>query len=149
MDDDMTRRGLLSVTHDTDVDGLVPDTDATETRLHGAECWRGGWCPDDEDECCVNESVLTQGAAPRPLTDYVSKRSVEPIMIEDIAVQQGLPVRKLLLTVPEAGVVLSISRSKVYGLLASGSLPSVCIGRSRRIRVSDVEDFVAGGGREY
>jgi excisionase family DNA binding protein len=70
-------------------------------------------------------------------------------MIEDIALQQGLPVRKLLLTVPEAGMVLSISRSKVYGLLASGSLPSVCIGRSRRIRVSDVEDFVAGGGREY
>ncbi|NNN01417.1 MAG: helix-turn-helix domain-containing protein [Acidimicrobiaceae bacterium] len=58
-------------------------------------------------------------------------------------------MRKLLLTVPEVGRVLAISRSKVYELLESGSLASVYIGRSRRIRVSDVEDFVAGGGREY
>jgi excisionase family DNA binding protein len=83
------------------------------------------------------------------LIKYVSQRSVESIMIEDLAVQQGLPVRKLLLTVEEAGFALAISRSKVYELLESGSLASVYIGRSRRIRVSDVEDFVAGGGREY
>ncbi|NNN08970.1 MAG: helix-turn-helix domain-containing protein [Acidimicrobiaceae bacterium] len=63
--------------------------------------------------------------------------------------QKGLPVQKLLLTVPEAGQALAISRSKVYELLESGSMPSVYIGRSRRIRVSDVEAFVAGGGREY
>lgn len=145
----MKKRGLLGITHDTDVDGFALDTDATEARLPGAQCRRGGWCPDDEDECCANESVVTQGVVLTPLTTYVSTRSVEPIMIEDIAVQQGLPVRKLLLTVPEAGAALSISRSKVYELLESGSIPSVYIGRSRRIRVSDVEDFVAGGGREY
>ena len=147
----MTKRGPLRVTHDIDidVDGFALDTDATEARLPGAQCWRGGCCSDDEDECCVNESVLTQGVASIPLMTYISTRSVEPIMIEDIAVQQGLPVQKLLLTVPEVGGVLAISRTKVYELLASGSLASVYIGRSRRIRVSDVEAFVAGGGREY
>lgn len=73
----------------------------------------------------------------------------ESFIKDDVAIQQGLPVRKLLLTVPEVGRVLAISRSKVYELLESGCIPSVYIGRSRRIRVSDVEDFVAGGGREY
>ena len=73
----------------------------------------------------------------------------ESFIKDDVAIQQGLPVRKLLLTVPEVGRVLAISRSKVYELLESGCIPSVYIGRSRRIRISDVEDFVAGGGREY
>ncbi|KJF15808.1 helix-turn-helix domain protein [Acidithrix ferrooxidans] len=145
----MTKRVSLPVAYDTDVDGFALDTDVTKRCSTGAQCWRGGWCPDGEDECCANESVVTQGVALTPLTNYVSTRSVESIMIEDLAVQQGLPVRKLLLTVPEAGAALSISRSKVYELLESGSLASVYIGRSRRIRVSDVEDFVAGGGREY
>jgi excisionase family DNA binding protein len=137
----MTKRGLLRVKHDNDVDVFALDTDATEARFPGAQCRRGGCCSDDEDECCANESI--------PLTTYMTKRSVEPIMMEDIAVQQGLPVQKLLYTVPEVGCVLAISRTKVYELLESGSLPSVYIGRSRRIRVSDVQAFVAGGGREY
>ena len=68
---------------------------------------------------------------------------------DDLAIQQGRPVPKLLLTVPEVGAALAISRSKVYELLESGSIASVYIGRSRRIRVSDVEAFVNGGGREY
>lgn len=68
----------------------------------------------------------------------------EAIAREDMAHQRDLPVQKLLLTVPEAGRVLAISRSKVYDLLNSGSLPSVYIGRSRRVRASDVEAFVNG-----
>ena len=139
----------MRATHDTDVDECALDTDVTEARLPGAQCRRGGWRSDDEDEYCSNESVVTRGAALTPLTTYVSTRSVESIMIEDLAVQQGLPVRKLLLTVEEAGLALAISRSKVYELLKSESLASVYIGRSRRIRVSDAEAFVAGGGCEY
>jgi excisionase family DNA binding protein len=56
---------------------------------------------------------------------------------------------KLLLTVTEASQVLAISRSKLYELLNSGHLPSVHIGRSRRIRMKDVEDFVNDGGHGY
>jgi len=55
---------------------------------------------------------------------------------------------KLLVTVSEAGRVLAISRSKVYELMEAGYIPSVCIGRSRRIRVSDLESFVASVERQ-
>jgi excisionase family DNA binding protein len=47
-----------------------------------------------------------------------------------------------LLTVVEAARELGISRSKVYELLADGELPSVRIGRTRRIAVSALEEFV-------
>lgn len=56
---------------------------------------------------------------------------------------------KLLLTISETSQVLAISRSKLYELLSSGHLPSVHIGRSRRIRLRDIEEFVNDGGREY
>jgi excisionase family DNA binding protein len=48
-----------------------------------------------------------------------------------------------LLTVVEAARELGISRSKVYELLADGELPSVRIGRTRRISVTALEEFVS------
>jgi excisionase family DNA binding protein len=48
-----------------------------------------------------------------------------------------------LLTVVDAAHRLSISRSKLYELLADGELPSVRIGRTRRIATSALEEFVA------
>jgi len=71
------------------------------------------------------------------------------IINDDVVRQRDAPVQKLLLTVPEAGRALAISRSKMYDLLNSGHLASVHIGRSRRVRVSDVEDFVKNGGAKY
>ena len=56
---------------------------------------------------------------------------------------------KLLLTITEASQLLAISRSKLYELLNSGNLPSVHIGRSRRIRMKDIEEFVNDVGHEY
>ena len=47
-----------------------------------------------------------------------------------------------LLTVVDTAKHLCISRSKVYELLAAGELPSVRIGRNRRITMSDLTDFV-------
>ncbi len=47
-----------------------------------------------------------------------------------------------LLTVVDAAQHLCISRSKIYELLASGELPSVRIGRNRRITMSDLAEFV-------
>jgi excisionase family DNA binding protein len=47
-----------------------------------------------------------------------------------------------LLTVVDAARHLCISRSKVYELLAAGELPSVRIGRNRRITMADLADFV-------
>jgi excisionase family DNA binding protein len=66
-----------------------------------------------------------------------------------VSVNPEFSPTKLLLTVTEASQVLAISRSKLYELLNSGNLPSVHIGRSRRIRMKDVEHFVNDGGHEY
>ena len=51
-------------------------------------------------------------------------------------------VPKILCTVMDAGSALSLSRSKVYQLINSGELKTVHIGRSIRIRVSELETFI-------
>jgi excisionase family DNA binding protein len=50
---------------------------------------------------------------------------------------------KLLYRIPEACQFLGLSRSKVYLLIASGQLPSVKIDGSRRLRASDLREYVA------
>lgn len=49
---------------------------------------------------------------------------------------------RLLLRPEDAAQALSIGRSKLYELLASGRLGSVTIDGCRRIRVDDLEAFV-------
>lgn len=49
---------------------------------------------------------------------------------------------KLLVTVEEAARRLSIGRSHLYEYLLRGSLPSIRIGRSRRIASRELEAFV-------
>lgn len=51
-------------------------------------------------------------------------------------------MEKLLLTTDEAAKVLSISRSKLYELLARNELASVRIGSSRRIESRALDEFV-------
>ena len=48
----------------------------------------------------------------------------------------------LLLTVVEAGRLLSVGRTTVYELIQRGELQTVHIGRSVRIPVAAVTDFV-------
>jgi excisionase family DNA binding protein len=74
---------------------------------------------------------------------------VREFVIDDINRDRRAAPAKLLLTLKEASEVLAISRSKLYDLLNSGYLPSVHIGRSRRLRMSDLEKFVMEGGQEY
>lgn len=50
---------------------------------------------------------------------------------------------KLLLTPIEAAARLSIGRTSLYGLLRSGVLPSVTIGRCRRVRPEELVAFAA------
>ena len=47
-----------------------------------------------------------------------------------------------LVTITTAADWLGLSRSKLYELLAVGELPTVRIGRSRRIAVTDLEAFI-------
>ena len=52
------------------------------------------------------------------------------------------PVR-ILLRPEEAAKALGISRSQCYSLLAAGGIPSVLVGRSRRVPVAALEEWVA------
>ena len=47
-----------------------------------------------------------------------------------------------LVTIAAATQLLGVSRSKLYELLGEGALPTVRIGRSRRIAIADLEAFV-------
>ena len=49
---------------------------------------------------------------------------------------------RLLLTPVEAAEQLSISRTKIYELMAAGTLRSIHIGRLRRVPVDALRDFV-------
>lgn len=49
----------------------------------------------------------------------------------------------LLLTPVQAAQALGVGRSTVYELMREQTLPSVRIGSARRIRVADLEAYVA------
>lgn len=49
----------------------------------------------------------------------------------------------LLVSVEEAAGLLGIGRSKCYELVSAGRIPSVLIGRCRRVPLSALEDFVS------
>jgi len=53
-----------------------------------------------------------------------------------------LAIGRLLLTPTEAADRLSISRTKVYELMAAGVLRSIHIGRLRRVPVDALRDFI-------
>ncbi len=48
-----------------------------------------------------------------------------------------------LLRIREVQKVLAVGRSMVYYLMDSGKLKSVKIGKARRVRRQDLDDFVA------
>ncbi len=51
--------------------------------------------------------------------------------------------RPLLITVTQAGVALSLSRSSIYQLIWSEQLVPIRIGRSVRFSMQQIEQFVA------
>ncbi|MEK4242052.1 helix-turn-helix domain-containing protein [Janibacter indicus] len=56
---------------------------------------------------------------------------------------------KLLMTVAEAAEALNVGKSAVYDLIRMNRLPSVKIGRLRRIPVSAVREYVAAVSDEW
>jgi excisionase family DNA binding protein len=56
---------------------------------------------------------------------------------------QQRPSTPLLVRVEEAARILSLGRSTIYELLASGELPSVTIGTARRIPLTAIHNWVA------
>jgi excisionase family DNA binding protein len=65
-------------------------------------------------------------------------------MHDGISAPDTLSVPRLLCTPKEAAVSLALSRSTVYELMASGELPYVKRGRSRRIRWADLVAYSNG-----
>lgn len=49
---------------------------------------------------------------------------------------------KLLLSAEEAARALGIGRTRMYELLRTGEVSSVKLGRSRRVRPEDLEEYV-------
>jgi len=49
---------------------------------------------------------------------------------------------KLLLTPNEAAEQLAVSRTKIYELMAAGTLRSIHIGRLRRVPIDALRDFI-------
>lgn len=48
----------------------------------------------------------------------------------------------ILLSVEEAAQVLGLGRSKTYALLLEGQLRSIKIGRSRRVPIESINEFI-------
>ena len=53
-------------------------------------------------------------------------------------------VPMLMLTLEQAKAVVNLSEDTLRGVMRSGALPSVLIGRARRIRMADLQHWVAG-----
>jgi len=58
------------------------------------------------------------------------------------SVQISLVMQPLLLTVEQVAQVLNFSRSKVYELINFGELPVLRFGKSVRVRVSSLEQWL-------
>jgi len=56
---------------------------------------------------------------------------------------------RLLLRVSECAELTGLPRSTIYVLLASGQLPSIKIGRARRIRTQDLLAWIDGKPTSY
>lgn len=50
--------------------------------------------------------------------------------------------KKRLLKATEIATRLNISRAKVYQLMQTGEIRTVCIGAARRVRPKDLDDFI-------
>lgn len=52
-------------------------------------------------------------------------------------------MEKKLLSVKEAATAMNLSRSFLYALVMRGEIPSIKIGRARRIPVSVIDEWIA------
>jgi excisionase family DNA binding protein len=64
-----------------------------------------------------------------------------------VAVPVGMPDdASVLVSIAQAADRLGVSVSSVKRLVGSGALPSVCVGRARRVHRDDLEGFARRGG---
>lgn len=83
------------------------------------------------------------GEEERPWSATTGPTSDRPARINHSRRPPALPLPKLLLTPVEAAAVIGISRTRMFAFISRGEIESVLVGRSRRIPVQALEDYVA------
>jgi len=94
----------------------------------------GPW-PEQDSLARLEHAMTTTDAS--PLSGLLLRGDGTPVGAE------GSPVHALLVTPVEAARRLSVGRTTIYALMASGELSSVTIGRCRRVPVTSLQSFVA------
>ncbi len=77
------------------------------------------------------------------MSRLTSRARLSVVMNETTDERTERPDRLLLLTIVEAGRVLSIGRTTMYELIGAGEIAVVHIGRAVRIPVAELDAFVA------
>ena len=54
----------------------------------------------------------------------------------------SMDTERLLLTIPEVAVRMGLGRSLVYQLVMSGDIPSIKLGRARRVPAKALDQFI-------
>lgn len=57
-------------------------------------------------------------------------------------------MEKLLMTPTEAAVLIGVGRTRIYDLIAGGVIPSIRIGRSVRVPLDGLRQWIASQGQE-
>lgn len=77
------------------------------------------------------------------ITDIITRTMTNATDIKEVQTDMETTVpAKLLLSTEEAAQRLGIGRTRMYELLRSGEVPSVKLGRSRRVRPEDLNEYV-------
>ena len=89
----------------------------------------------------VQEDFLSATILPRCLTTSNSTQRTTQTSPEQ---ELDMPKNNLvdLLTIKEVQKILGLGRTKVHQLLSDGDIKSLKIGRSRRIRIRDLNKYV-------
>ena len=88
----------------------------------------------------VDETTVYRLASPLSAVTADGASTVMPR--EDPVTKSSITDDQLLVTPEEAGRRLSVGRTTIYELMASGELQSVSIGRCRRVPVKSLSSFV-------
>lgn len=94
--------------------------------------------------CVLNFDAIRSRVNNLPMKDSI-RMNARMVTNPGLPASARYPV-KLLLSVPEAAAALSIGQTVLWRYVGSGALASVKVGRSRRIKVADLERFVADLG---
>ena len=73
--------------------------------------------------------------------NYLKQSESLPMIQSTLPFDGSIPVEKLL-NVNDVAVLLQISKAHAYSLIRRAEIPSIHIGRSVRVRPSDLEEYI-------